>query len=208
MRKRLAVFVSGGGTNMQSIIDNCENGVINGEVALVISSNDSAYALSRAKNHSIPAFVCKLTDFSDKEARDEKILLLLLKYNIDFCLLAGYLGIITSVIIDKFPNRVINIHPALLPKFGGENCYGLNVHKQVIEAGEKESGATVHFVDCGTDTGLIIDKMNLPVEIGDTAESLQKRILETIEHKLFTRVIKDLCDDKIFVINGKVVYNK
>lgn len=207
-KKRLVVLVSGGGTNMQSVLDEIKNGKINGSVVAVVSSNADAYALMRAKNNGIDTFVCAVKDFSSRAERDDKILEILMRYKADYVLLAGYLGIIPEKIINEFPNRIINIHPALLPSYGGKNYYGLNVHKAVIAAGEKFSGATVHFVDGGTDTGLIIEQESLAVENSDTAESLQERILNNIEHKLFPRVVKDLCDGKIVVKDGKVFYNK
>ncbi len=207
-KKRLAVLVSGGGSNMQAILDNTLSGNINAEIVAVISSNADAYALIRAKNYNIPAFVCCLKDYSSPFERDNYILSILDKYRADYVLLAGYLGIISQNLVKKYKNRIVNIHPALLPKFGGKNYHGLNVHKAVIEAGEKRSGATVHFVDENIDTGLIIASQGLDVLPGDTPESLQSRILNEIEHKLFVSVVKDLCDDKIWVENNRVIYKK
>lgn len=206
--KNLAVLVSGSGTNMQSIIDACARGEINGAVRVVISSNEEAYAIVRAKACGIPVHVCSLSAFGgDRIARDGEILRLLKQYNIDYVILAGYLGIMTGSIIDNYPYRIVNIHPALLPKFGGKDYYGLKVHKAVIAAGEQVSGATAHFVSREIDGGLIIRQWQLQVNKGDNAESLQKRILEKIEHPLLISVVKDLCDDKIVVENGVVKDN-
>lgn len=207
-KKKLAVLVSGGGTNMQAIIDSIDSGNINATVKVVISSNKDAKALDRATKHGIKNYVASKNDYSSAKERDSYILSLLNSFQVDYVLLAGYLGIISDNLIDAYKNRIINIHPSLLPKFGGANYHGLNVHKAVIDAGEKTSGATVHFVDGGIDTGLIIDNMSLDVKADDTPESLQDRILSTIEHKLFVRVVKDLCEDKIKVKDNKVEYAK
>lgn len=204
--KNLAVLVSGSGTNMQAIIDACARGEINGCVKVVISSNDEAYALVRAKTCNIPAYVCSVSDFDgDRDARDWEILRILEEYKTDYVILAGYLGIISGSIIDRYPNRIVNIHPALLPKFGGKDFYGLNVHKAVIAAGEAESGATAHFVAREIDCGPIIRQEKLKVFKGDTPEALQKRVLEKIEHPLLISVVKDLCDDRIKVEGDKVI---
>lgn len=209
-KKRLAVLVSGGGTNMQSIIDATERGEINASVVVVISSNDKAFALKRAENHGIPSFVCALCNYNgSREERDKAILGILNEYRADYVILAGYLGIVSDAILRKYENRIINIHPALLPDYGGKSFFGLNVHRAVIADKCRYSGATVHFVGMGgIDTGLIIAQEKLEVLPSDTPESLQERILSTIEHKLFTRVIKDLCDGRIRVENDEVIYSK
>lgn len=206
--KKLAVLVSGGGSNMAAILEAIDGGEINGKVAMVIASNDRAYALTRAKERGIPTHVCALRDFENGEARDREILRLLDCYEADYVLLAGYLGIVSSFLVDAYPNRIVNIHPALLPKFGGKGFHGIHVHEAVLAAGEKESGATVHFVDGGTDTGPIILQRALSVLPADTPESLQARILEQIEHKIFPEAVKKLCDDEITVEGGKVVFKK
>lgn len=208
-KKRLAVLVSGGGTNMQSIIDATERGEIDGSVVVVISSNEEAFALKRAEKHNIPAFVCSLKNGVSREERDNKILALLNEYRADYVILAGYLGILTDSLIVAYDNRILNIHPALLPAYGGKSFFGLNVHKAVIADKCKYSGATVHFVGRGgIDTGLIIAQEKLEVLPADTPESLQRRILDNIEHKLFVRVIRDLCAGKIRVEKDKVIYDK
>ncbi len=203
--KKLALLVSGSGTNMQAIMDACASGEINGRIAVVISSNHEAYALVRAEGAKIPNYVCCKKDYPNVEARDRAILDLLRRYDVDYVILAGYLGILPQFIIDAYPNRIVNIHPALLPKFGGKDFYGIRVHKAVIEAGETESGATAHFVSAEVDGGPIIRQGKLTVYKGDKPEDLQKRILNQIEHPMLVSVIKDLCDDKIKVVDGKVV---
>ncbi len=203
--KKLALLVSGSGTNMQAIMDACASGEINGKISVVISSNHEAYALVRAEGAKIPNYVCCKKDYPSVEARDRAILDLLKKYDVDYVILAGYLGILPQFIIDAYPNRIVNIHPALLPKFGGKSYYGIRVHKAVIEAGETESGATAHFVSADVDGGPIIRQRKLTVYKGDKPEDLQKRILNQIEHPMLVSVIKDLCDDKIKVVDGKVV---
>lgn len=202
--KKLALLVSGSGTNMQAIMDACDSGEIKGKISVVISSNHEAYALVRAQGANIPNYVCAKKDFPSVEARDAEILRLLKMYDVDYVILAGYLGIIPPSIIKEYPNRIVNIHPALLPKYGGRNYYGINVHAAVIAAGETESGATAHFVTEEVDGGPIIRQEKLRVFKGDTPETLQRRILDQIEHPMLVGVIKDLCDDKISVVGGKV----
>lgn len=190
---------------MQAVMDACDSGEIDGRIAVVISSNHEAYALVRAEGAKIPNYVCSKKDFPSVEARDAEILRLLKMYEVDYIVLAGYLGILPSSIIAEYPFRIVNIHPALLPKFGGKDFYGMHVHRAVIESGETESGATAHFVSEEVDGGPIIRQQKLKVFKGDTAESLQRRILDQIEHPMLVSVIKDLCADKIKVVDGVVV---
>ncbi|MEG1535778.1 MAG: phosphoribosylglycinamide formyltransferase [Clostridia bacterium] len=191
--KNIAVFVSGSGSDMQSIIDNCESGNINGNVVCVVSNKSEIFALERAKKHNIPSKVFEQKTFGDIIERDKAIVEYLAPYNIELIVLAGYLSIVTSVIINKYPNKIINIHPALIPKFCGKGMYGMRVHEAVIAAGEKESGATVHYVDEGADTGKIIAQEKVKILENDSAESLQKRVLE-LEHKLLPQVVAKLCE--------------
>ncbi|MEG1395227.1 MAG: phosphoribosylglycinamide formyltransferase [Clostridia bacterium] len=191
--KNIAVFVSGSGSDMQSIIDNCENGNINGNVVCVVSNKSGIFALERAKKHNIPSKVFEQKTFGDIIERDNAIVEYLAPYNIELIVLAGYLSIVTSVIINKYPNKIVNIHPALIPKFCGKGMYGMRVHEAVIAAGEKESGATVHYVDEGADTGKIIAQEKVNILENDSAESLQKRVLE-LEHKLLPQVVAKLCE--------------
>ncbi|MDR1952793.1 MAG: phosphoribosylglycinamide formyltransferase [Elusimicrobiota bacterium] len=183
--KKIAVFVSGGGSNLQSIIDQTKNGILKNlaAVSLVISNNPSAFALQRAKKEKIKSLFIKNSD--------EKVLQELKISQIDLICLAGYMSLISSKIIDVYNNRILNIHPSLLPKFGGKKMYGHYVHQAVIKAGEKKSGATVHFVDENYDTGKIIIQKEIPVFENDTSEILAKRVLE-IEHKIYPEAIKSV----------------
>ena len=191
--KNIAIFASGSGSDMQSIIDGVKAGQINGKVALIVANKYDIFALERAKKEGIPSVIFTLKDYGNHEDRDRAILDKLIEYKIDLVVLAGYLSIVTPIIIDKFRGRIINIHPSLIPKHCGVGYYGMRVHESVIKSGDKESGATVHFVDEGADTGEIIDRVVVPVLEGDTAESLQKRVLEE-EHKLLPRVVAMLCE--------------
>lgn len=207
-KKNLVVLVSGSGSNMAAILDAIDRGEINGEVKAVISSNAEAYALTRAAVRKIPAYVCARAAYENAEARDREILRLCRLHDADYILLAGYLGIVSPCIVEAYPYKIVNIHPALLPKFGGKGFFGIHVHEAVLAAGEKESGATVHFVDNGTDTGAIIAQGKVPVLPGDTPHDLQARILENVEHKLFPQAVGWLCDGKVHVEDGKVTVER
>ena len=181
---KISVMVSGGGTNFQALAESVKNGSIeNAEIVRLISGSEKAFALQRSKALQIPSKVIKDT----KDAAE--ILDLLKEAETDLVVLAGYLKILDPEIINAYKKRIINIHPALLPKFGGRDMYGLNVHKSVINAGEKESGATVHYVDEGVDTGEIILQKKVPVMPGDTPEKLAARVLET-EHEILPLAVK------------------
>lgn len=182
---RIAVLASGGGTNLQAIIDHTENEQINGEVVLILSNNKEAYALKRGEQHNIPSFYVEATN------RNEKILKLLKEYDIDFVVLAGYLKILSKEIIDAFRNKIINIHPSLLPKYSGKGYYGEKVHQAVISNNDKFSGATVHYVDEGIDTGKILMQKKVKVLDTDDYISLSKRILK-VEHEILVNVIEKL----------------
>lgn len=188
---RLGILVSGGGTNLQSIIDAVENGILKSHIACVISNKEAAYGLERARKHQIPAYYIN----PKEEGYDEKLISLLQEGQVDLIVLAGYLKILNEHLIKAYNGRIINIHPSLLPKFGGKGFYGLRVHEAVIAAGEKESGATVHFVDIGIDTGQVILQKRLEVRPEDTPQSLQKRILDEIEHKILVEAIQSLEGD-------------
>lgn len=176
----IAVMVSGSGSNLQAIIDNVNSGYIRANIELVISSKQDVYALKRAKENNIKSIVLK---------DDVKKMLEVLEENdIDLIVLAGYLSILDKKIIERYENRIINIHPSLIPKYCGKGYYGIKVHEQVIRNKEKVSGATVHYVDNGIDTGEIIIQEHLQVNEDDTAQTLQKRILE-IEHKILPKAI-------------------
>ena len=193
--KRIAFLISGSGSDMQSVLDAIDRGEIDGKAVLTVASNAQAYGLVRAAARGIPTAVCAKADFADGEARDREILRLLDEYNAELVVLAGYLGILSPFAAEKLKGRAINIHPALLPSYGGKGFYGIRVHRAVIEAGEKFSGATVHYVDGGTDTGEIIKQVRGPVEPGDTPETLAARVLEA-EHVLLPQVVAELCRDK------------
>lgn len=192
--KRIAIFVSGSGSDMQSVIDAVNDGKINGKVVLIISNKSEVFALERANKLGIESAVFKLKDYADHADRDAAILKKLQEYDIDLIVLAGYLSIVTEVLIKPFEGRIINIHPSLIPKHCGKGYYGLKVHKAVLEAGDKETGATVHYVDEGADTGKIIAQVKVPVLDGDTPETLQQRVLEQ-EHILLPYVVAQLCAD-------------
>lgn len=185
---RLGVLVSGGGTNLQSIIDATENGMLQSKVVCVISNKKDAYGLERARKHNIPDY------FVDpKEAGyNQSILDILLEAKVDLVVCAGYIKILDQTLLDVYGGRIINIHPSLLPKYGGMGYYGIHVHEAVIAAGEKESGATVHYIDAGVDTGKIILQRKLEVLPDDTPQSLQARILDQIEHHIFVEAIQML----------------
>lgn len=177
---KIAVMVSGSGSNLQAIIDQVKGGQIRADLALVLSNREDAYGLERARQNQIPARYIK----NDKEA----LLASLEEHKIDLIVLAGYLAILEEEVIDKYENRILNIHPSLIPKYSGKGYYGMKVHQAVLAAGEKTSGATVHYVDKGIDTGQIILQRQLSIEEGESPESLQKRVLE-IEHQLLPEAI-------------------
>ena len=193
----IAVLISGGGSNLQSIIDGCESGYINGIVKLVISNKDNVYGLERATKHNIKTFV---------EKEDEKIIDLLNKENIDLVVLAGYLKIISPKFVEAFRNKIINIHPSLIPAFCGEGYYGKKVHESVINYGAKLSGATVHFVDEGADTGPIIMQKSVEVKVDDTPQSLSERVL-AVEHEILKESVRLYCDNKLTVNGRGVIVN-
>lgn len=194
--KNIAVFASGSGSDMQSVIDGTLSGQIDGKVVAVVVNKDNIFAIERAKKHGIDYKIFKAKDFGgDLAARDRAIVGYLEGYGIDLIVLAGYLAIVTPELVDKYEGRIINIHPSLIPKHCGKGMYGLNVHKSVIASGDKVSGCTVHFVDYGADTGKIIAQEKVEVLDGDTPESLQARILER-EHILLPQVVARLCSEK------------
>ncbi len=203
--KRLAFLVSGSGTNLQAILDACATGEINGTIEVVISSNQYAYALVRAESAHIPNYSLPLSQFKTKEERDAEILSLLIRYDIDYVILAGYKAILSKSVINEFPNRVISLHPSLLPKYGGKGFVGERVHRAVLAMRETESGSTAYFANNDVDAGPIIEQRSLHVGRGDTPRSLQMRILKEIEHPMLVDVIKDICNDKIKVENNTVV---
>ena len=188
-KKKIAVLVSGSGSNLQSIIDNVENGNLNCEITYVIADRE-CYGLQRAEKYGVETLLLDRKIIDNKLA-NEIIDSTLERCKTDYIVLAGYLSILTEKFIKKWDKRVINIHPSLLPKFGGKGMYGIKVHEAVIKAGEKESGCTVHFVTNEIDAGEIITNVKVPVLEDDTPETLQKRVLEQ-EHKLLIKGIKKI----------------
>ena len=188
MPVRFGVLLSGGGTNFQAIADNVKKGVIPGEIALVLSDHKDAYGLVRAEKMGIPHAAIERREYKDAESYYRAMIEKLDAANVDYLLLAGFMRILPAFFTDHYKRRILNIHPSLIPKFSGKGFYGERVHEAVIAAGEKVSGATVHFVDAGCDTGEIILQREVPVLPDDTAETLAKRVLET-EHEIYTEAI-------------------
>lgn len=204
--KKAAVLVSGGGTNLQAIIDAKASGLIkNAEISLVISNNPSAYALTRAKNAGIKASCISPSEFDSREAFNKALTDALIEAEVDLVVLAGFLVIIPREMVEKFRNRIINVHPSLIPSFCGTGCYGLKVHEKALSRGVKITGATVHFVDEGTDTGPIILQKAVEVKDGDTAEILQKRVMEEAEWKILPEAIELVASGQVKVVDGKTV---
>ncbi len=196
-RVNITVLVSGGGTNLQSVIDHIENGYLDkAKIVQVISGSPEAYALERAEKAGIPGVCIDKEQFPDEKERHSMILQKLREKDTDLIVLAGYMNILDRSLIEAYPNRIINIHPALIPKHCGKGYYGKRVHRAVLEGGETESGATVHFVDEGVDTGKIILQEKVPVEPVDTEDTLAARVL-TVEHRILPQAIKLFCDGKI-----------
>ncbi len=203
---RIVVCVSGGGTNLQAIIDGIERGTItNAAIAAVISNNPGAYALERARNHGIEGVCISPREFECRERFNEAFLKKLDSYQADLVALAGFLVVLPEIMIKKYQNRIINIHPSLIPSFCGKGYYGLKVHEAALERGVKVTGATVHFVDEGTDTGPIILQQPVLVEQDDTPELLQRRVMEQAEWKILPQAIDLIANGKIQVENGKVL---
>ena len=203
---KLAVMVSGGGTNLQAILDAIDNGTItNAKVEVVISNNQNAYALERAKNHGIEALCISPKDYENREAFNEAFLEKLNSYEVDLVVLAGFLVVIPEKMIQQYRNRIINIHPSLIPSFCGTGYYGLKVHEGALSRGVKVTGATVHFVDEGTDTGPIILQKAVEVQQGDTPEVLQRRVMEQAEWKIMPQAIDMIANGKVSVVDGQVI---
>ena len=202
---KLAVLVSGGGTNLQAIIDAIDGGTItNAGISVVISNNKNAYALERAKKHGIEALCISPKDYASRDAFNEDFLEKLNSYEVDLVVLAGFLVVIPEKMIQQYRNRIINIHPSLIPSFCGTGYYGLKVHEGALSRGVKVTGATVHFVDEGTDTGPIILQKAVEVCGGDTPEVLQRRVMEQAEWKILPQAIDLIANGKVSVIDGKV----
>lgn len=202
--KNIAVLVSGGGTNLQALIDAQNRGEIkNGKISLVVSSNPNAYALERAKNNSIATEVIRRKDYAEFDEYDSAVTELLKSKDVDLVVLAGFMTILGKQFISAFENRIINIHPSLIPSFCGEGYYGLRVHEEALNRGVKVTGATAHFVNEVCDGGLIIIQKAVEIQNGDTPEILQKRVMEQAEWKILPRAVSLFCEDKIIVKDNK-----
>ncbi len=202
---KLAVLVSGSGTNLQAIIDRIEDGSVrNAKIEVVISNNPKAYALERAKKHGIDARCISPKSFESREAFNEALLEALVKSGAELIVLAGFMVVVPPAIISRFRNKIINIHPSLIPSFCGQGYYGLHVHEAALKKGVKISGATVHFVDEGTDTGPIIMQKAVEVKAKDTPEVLQRRIMEEAEWVIMPAVIDAIAGGRVRVVDGIV----
>ena len=204
---KIAVFVSGGGTNLQAIIDQIKDGSLtNVEIALVIASNDKAYALQRAADNNIPTVVMSVKNFNSREEWDDAVVSKLNECGAELIVLAGYLSLIGEKTVKAFNNRIINIHPALIPSFCGKGMYGIRPHEAVLARGVKVSGATVHIVNENYDEGPILLQKAVDVLPDDTPETLQKRIMKECEQVILPKAIQLFADGKIKVVNNRVEY--
>lgn len=193
-KRNIAVLVSGGGTNLQALIDAQASGIISsGEIKLVISNNPGAYALERAAKASIEGVAVSKKDLGNQDAFEDKIMELIQQYHIDVIVLAGFMSILTERFTSRYPKRIINIHPSLIPSFCGKGFYGLKVHEEALRYGVKVTGATVHFVNEIPDGGEIILQKAVYVEPGDTPEILQKRVMEQAEWKILPQAVQMVC---------------
>lgn len=206
--KNIAVFISGGGTNLQSLIDTSQDGDLGCNIVLVVSSNPKAYGLFRAQDADIPTLYLKSGDYETPDAYFEEIALHLEEKKVDYIVLAGFLKVLPKSFTDRYHGRIINIHPSLIPKYCGKGFYGMKVHEAVVANGETKSGATVHFVDDGCDTGPIILQEEVTIFPDDTPEAVQRRVLK-VEHKLLPWAVKGLCQGKVKLDEeGKVQWIK
>lgn len=206
---KIAVFVSGGGTNLQAIIDNIENGYLKDiEIKLVVSSNPDAYALKRAEKYNIPSKVLSIRDFLSRDEWDEAVLDAVRESGAELIVLAGYLSLLGTMVVHTYSNRIINIHPALIPSFCGAGMYGIKPHEAALKRGVKVSGATVHFVNENYDEGPIILQKSVDVLPDDTPEILQKRIMAECEQKILPKAIRLIADGKIYIENNLAYVNE
>lgn len=203
---KIAVLVSGGGTNLQAILDAIREGVLtNTSVEVVISNNPGAYALKRAENCGVKAVCISPASYESRELYNQALVQTVQSYQVDLVVLAGCMVVMPKAMIEAYPNRIVNVHPALIPAFCGTGYYGLLVHEKVLERGAKVTGATVHFVDEGTDTGPIILQKAVEVLPEDTPETLQRRVMEQAEWQLLPRAIDLIANGKVTVEQNKVV---
>ena len=206
MTKNICVLVSGGGTNLQALIDAEKRGELgSGKITCVIASKADAYALERAKNNGIKTRTLIRKDYSDIASYSKAMRDILLEEKADLVVYAGFMTILDENVCDAFPNKMINVHPALIPSFCGKGFYGLHVHEAALAKGVKVSGATVHFVTAECDAGPIILQKAVEVKNGDTPEILQKRIMENAEWKILPRAVQLFCDGKITVKDGVTI---
>lgn len=206
--KNIVVLVSGGGTNLQALIDAQNRGeIVGGKISCVIASNDKAYALERAKQNGIATKIIRKKDFESQEEYDNSLIALLHEVEADLVVLAGFMTIIGESVSREFENRIINIHPSLIPSFCGVGCFGLHVHEKALDRGVKLTGATVHFVNEICDGGPIILQKAVEVLPDDTSESLQRRVMEQAEWKILPQAVSLFCQDKLKVENNKVIIN-
>lgn len=204
--KNIVVLVSGGGTNLQALIDASERGEIeNGRIFCVVSSNPNAYAIERAKKHDIDYAVIRRKDYESLDSYDEALTALLLEKKADLVVLAGFMTILGDKVIKQFENRMINIHPSLIPSFCGAGFYGLKVHEAALARGVKVTGATVHFVNEICDGGPIILQKAVEISDDDTAETLQRKVMEQAEWKILPKAVSLFCSDKISVQGGRTI---
>jgi len=196
LKPRVAVLVSGSGTNLQALIDARDSGRLNsGELALVVSNKSGAYALERAKRAGIATATVARTDFSTREAFEKKLLSVLAAHRIDVVVLAGFMQILSAAFVGRYPDRILNVHPSLIPAYCGKGFYGLKVHEAVLAAGETTTGATVHMVNEVPDGGRILMQKSVAVLPGDTPETLQRRVMEQAEWKLLPAATEIVCAD-------------
>ena len=204
--KNIVVLVSGGGTNLQALIDASERGEIeNGRISCVVSSNPNAYAIERAKKHNIDYAVIRRKDYESLDSYDEALTALLLEKKADLVVLAGFMTILGDKVIKQFENRMINIHPSLIPSFCGAGFYGLKVHEAALARGVKVTGATVHFVNEICDGGPIILQKAVEISDDDTAETLQRKVMELDEWKILPKAVSLFCSEKISVQGGRTI---
>lgn len=203
----IGVLISGGGTNLQALIDNIENDNINGRIKIVVSNKRDAYGLERAKASGIPTIHINRKDFSNEEEYNKKIVQELKSKGVELVVLAGYLKVLSSEFIKQYNMRIINIHPSLIPSFSGKGYYGENVHKAVLDRGVKLTGATTHFVDEGTDTGPIIMQKCINIDEDENIKSLKEKVLE-IEHDILVKSVAFYCNRMLKTKDGKVNIRK
>ena len=209
LKTKIAVFVSGGGTNFEALINAQENGKIpHGEIVLMVSSSRTAYALKRAENHGIKSVVCSKKELGSQEKFEEEILKNLEENDIQLIVLAGFMSILSNEFTKKYENRIINIHPSLIPSFCGEGFYGLHVHEAALKKGVKVTGATVHIVNEIPDGGPIIVQKAVYIEENDTPEILQKRVMEQAEWKILPESVELMCSGKVKIENGRTYCNE